>query len=75
MTCKSCSEKKRATTTPRKITQDSTYVSEAILSARHAICLNCQHHKMGECEILHGQDLATYATRPGAMCPHPERKW
>lgn len=74
MGCQSCSEKAQARRLAR-LTKASVEVSPQILEARYSICIDCQHHESGKCELLHGQELAEYAKKIGAICPHPERKW
>lgn len=74
MGCKSCSERARA----RRLyaaSKNTAEVSPQILEARYQICISCQHHNKGGCELLHGDELSEYAKRIGAICPHPDRKW
>lgn len=74
MGCKSCSERAKARRLVR-LSKKTPEVTLPVLEARFQICINCPHHKLGQCELLHGDELADYAKRVGAVCPHPERFW
>ncbi len=76
MGCKPCAEKARLRKLKKKGPQVATEeTTDAILSARHAICIGCEFHKLGECELLPGKVLPEYAAIAGSACPFSPPKW
>ncbi len=76
MACRPCADKARQRKLKKEKGQTASIeTTEAILAARHAICVGCEFHKIGECELLFGKSLPDYAAIAASACPDSPPKW